>query len=181
MDVFLGQILTFAGNFVPQGFVACNGQQLPISQYDVLYNLIGTTYGGDGVTTFCAPDLQGRTPVHQGQGRGLSNYVIGQKLGFESITLTSGQLPAHNHPVSVASNGTTANANVPAATTLLSDTTQSGPDALYPYAPFQNTNQVALAPNTISVAPGSTPHENRQPFLAMTYGIAVVGIYPSQS
>lgn len=181
MDIFIGQILTFAGNFVPLGFIPCNGQLLPISQYDVLYNLIGTTYGGDGITTFCAPDLQGRTPIHQGQGRGLSNYTIGQKLGTESVTLLSGQLPSHNHLVSVASNGTTANANIPAATTLLSDTTQSGTDGLYPYTPFQNSNQAALAPNSISPAPGGIPHENRQPFLAMTYGIAVVGIYPSQS
>src|ERR1700755_565539 len=98
-DTYVGQILVFAGTFAPRGYVLCAGQLLPISQFDVLYNLIGTTYGGDGVSTFAVPDLRSRVPIHQGQGPGLSNYVIGTASGVENVTLISAQIPAHNHLV----------------------------------------------------------------------------------
>src|SRR5438552_10310906 len=95
---FVGEIRIFAGNFAPAGWMICDGQLLPISENDTLFNLIGTTYGGDGQETFALPDLQGRFPLHQGQGPGISqNYIIGEEAGVETVTLTNQQIPAHNH------------------------------------------------------------------------------------
>src|SRR5271170_3444145 len=95
---YIGELRLFGGNFAPFGWALCNGALLAISQNDTLYQLIGTTYGGDGVNTFGLPDLQGRFPIHQGQGSGLQNYVQGQRSGSENVTLTAVQLPAHSHP-----------------------------------------------------------------------------------
>src|SRR5512136_2572601 len=94
---YVGEIRMFAGNFAPQGWMFCEGQLLPISQYDALFNLIGTTYGGDGINTFALPDLRGRVIVGPGQGSGLSNYVLGQQGGVETVTLTTNQIPQHSH------------------------------------------------------------------------------------
>ena len=176
---FIGQILTFAGTFAPVGYLPCNGQSLPISQNEVLYNLIGTIYGGDGVTTFNLPNLQGRTPIHMGQGQGLSAYAIGQMAGTESVTLITQQLPSHNHAVAVVT-GSRANLGIPSAATVLGDT---GPLAATStdYAPFASAGQTALAPQSIAPAGQSVPHENRQPYLAITYAIAVEGVFPPQS
>lgn len=176
---FIGQILTFAGNFAPLGYLPCNGQSIPISQNDVLFALIGTTYGGDGVNTFNLPNLQGRTPIHMGQGRGLSAYSIGQIAGVESVTLVTQQLPGHNHSVAVVT-GTRSTVGIPAANTVLGDT---GPQAATStdYAPFAASGQTALASQTIGMAGQSLPHENRQPYLAITYAIAVQGVFPPQS
>src|ERR1700744_3298393 len=107
---YVGQIMMFAGNFAPAGWMTCQGQTLPISEYDTLFNLIGTTYGGDGQSTFKLPDLQGRVPIHQGPGGGLATYVMGQTGGAETVTLTTQQIPQHNHMVLAnrnASGGTT--------------------------------------------------------------------------
>jgi microcystin-dependent protein len=180
MDVFIGQILTFGGTFAPLGFMQCAGQSIPIEQNDVLYQLIGTTYGGDGVKTFNLPNLQGRTPIHMGTGPGLSSYAPGQAAGSENITLNSTQLPSHNHNVSVVT-GSPGNVNIPAANTVLSDMFQQASNPAYPYTPFADSNQVALAPPSIGGVGGSQPHENRQPFLAITYCIAMQGIFPSQN
>src|SRR5208283_1924144 len=103
---FVGEIRMFGGNFAPSGWDFCNGQLLSISEFSTLFNLIGTTYGGDGENTFGLPDLQGRFPVHQGQGPGLANYLIGQKAGEENVTVTVNQLPAHSHPANCSTQGT---------------------------------------------------------------------------
>src|SRR2546426_10537790 len=102
---YIGEIRMFGGNFAPAGWAFCNGQQMAIDQNTALFQLIGTTYGGDGQTTFALPDLQSRIPIHQGQGSGLSNYTIGQSGGVESVTLTTNQISAHNHPALCSSVG----------------------------------------------------------------------------
>lgn len=177
---YVGQIIMFGGNFAPNGWMSCQGQQLPISQFDTLFNLIGTTYGGDGQQTFNLPDLQGRAPLNQGQGPSLSAYVIGEKGGTEYVTLTTPQMPIHNHPAqSAASPGTT---NVPGTTTVLSDVggqAATGGTAVPAYAP--PGGQVQLNGSSIGPAGGSQPHENRQSYLVVNFCISLFGIYPSQN
>ncbi len=161
----------FAGNFAPQGWAYCDGQLLPISQNDALFNLIGTTYGGDGESTFALPDLRGRVPLHQGTGPGLSPRTIGEAGGIESVTLTVANLPAHTHDFQASTTaGASSNpqGNVvgspPATTMFIADTpTQSLPSTM------------------VGSTGGSQPHENRMPFLAVNYIIALYGIYPSQN
>ncbi|WP_413989003.1 phage tail protein [Labrys okinawensis] len=180
-DTYVGQILAFAGTFAPRGYVLCAGQLLPISQYEVLYNLIGTTYGGDGATTFGVPDLRSRVPIHQGQGPGLSNYIIGTAAGVESVALISAQIPAHNHQVTVVTGQGTNSVSTPSSTTYLADGYQNPATAAYNYLPYSSNNtQVALATNTIKVAGGGVPHNNIQPCQAVLYCIAIAGVYPSQ-
>jgi microcystin-dependent protein len=162
---YVGEVRLFAGNFAPSGWMFCEGQLLPISENETLFNLIGTTYGGDGQETFQLPDLRGRVPVHIG-----NNWNLGEPRGAETVTLTVQQMPAHTHAqlgsTDSASQHQPAN-NVFASTTV--DIYVSG-------GPF-----VALAPNACSPAGGSQPHENRQPFACVNYIISLFGIYPSQS
>lgn len=175
---YIGEIIMFAGNFAPVGWALCQGQLMPISDYDALYELLGTTYGGDGDTTFALPDLRGRLPVGQGHGPGLSNYVIGQQLGVEAVTLTAAQLPPHSHPVA-AVNGP-GGANVPAGNVLLSvlgGQAGSGQFQVAAYAPA--ADQTHLNVSTIGLAGGSQPHENRQAYLSINYLIALEGLFPS--
>jgi microcystin-dependent protein len=173
MDPFLGEIRLFAGTFAPAGWNFCDGTVLPISTNDALYALIGTTFGGDGQTTFAVPDLRSRVPIHQGQGAGLPAYTIGETGGTESVTLVVTQTPAHNHlfnaqPITgTVDDPTGAFVSIPADTTCL----------IYRSA----TAAVALAAGTIGSAGGSQPHENRQPFVAINYIIALAGIFPSQN
>jgi microcystin-dependent protein len=177
---FVGSVMMFAGSFAPAGWATCSGQLLPIDQYETLFNLIGTTYGGDGQTNFALPDLQGRVPIHQGQGSGLSNYVIGQMAGTESVTLTTQQIPLHNHVVATLS--AAGNSNVPAGNAVLADeaSNASGGNA-FVYSPFNagSPNQVQMANTVIAGSGGSQPHENRQPVLTIQYCISLFGIYPS--
>ena len=174
---YLGSIMLFAGNFVPLGYLACDGSLQPISNNEALYTLLGTTYGGDGQTTFGLPDLRGRVMIHQGQGAGLSNRVLGQLGGSESVTLTTANLPAHSHSVIATTvDGTTsspANA-LPAAPALASAFLYLNPAAT-------GTTDAAPAPSAISTAGGSQPHTNIMPTLALTYVIASEGIYPTQN
>ena len=176
----LGQILTFGGTFAPQGYMLCAGQLLAIAQYDALYSLIGTTYGGDGVNTFQLPDLRSRVPIHMGQGPRTSAYVIGQKAGVEGITLSVAQMPAHTHPI-VVTNYLGGNTNTPSSSAYISDAAESPSNAAYPYVPFPNANQVSLATESVKTAGGSGSHDNRQPYQALNYCIAVNGIFPSRS
>jgi len=168
---YVGEIRMFGGNFPPAGWMFCDGSTLPISENEVLFQLIGTTYGGDGQSTFQLPDLRGRVPVHQGQGGGLSNYVIGQKAGVETVTITAGQTPNHGHLLSASTetgDQVTPENNVPASsfnvTPYINDVTDSN-----------------FAPNAIGPAGGSQPHENMQPFLCISYIISLFGIFPSQN
>lgn len=168
---FIGEIRMFGGNFAPRGWAFCNGALVAISQNDALYALIGTTYGGDGQTTFGLPGLQGRLPIHQGTLPGGSTYVIGQALGTETVTLTSNQMPAHQHAVAANSNnGTSPNpsASFVAATSLS------------PFAQSVPTDQ-PLGPQSINGAGGSQPHSNMMPFLCVSFIIAMEGIFPSRN
>lgn len=168
---YVGQIMAFGGNFAPQGWALCDGSLLPISQYDVLFNLIGTTYGGDGQTTFALPDLRGRVALHQGQGPGLSYYALGESGGVEAVTLTVDQLPLHNHPAMANSNpGTISNPQ--------GAVWAASPVNIYIAGGVANTT---MAATSISASGGSQPHENMLPFLTLNFCIATEGIYPSQS
>lgn len=167
---FIGEIRMFAGTFAPVGWELCQGQLLPISEYEALYVLIGTTYGGDGQTTFALPDLRGRAPVHQGQGPGLSNRVPGQAFGTETVTLTLQQMPAHAHPL-------------PAATGLATSTSPVGavPAAVAEDAAYSASRDVVMQADAVSPAGGSQPHANLQPSLAVHFIISLFGIFPSQA
>lgn len=174
---FVGEIREVGFNFAPPGWLPCDGRLLPISQYEVLYTLLGTTYGGDGVNTFGIPDLQGRVAVHQGSLNGNSSvYILGQKSGTEAVTILSSQMAAHTHNVAVS----TAIATLKTATTKAAwaQATQDGTTILEGYsAPPANAS---LAPAMVSSAGGSLPFSILQPYLAVNYIIATQGIFPSQ-
>jgi microcystin-dependent protein len=160
----------FAGNFPPAGWMFCEGQLLPISEYETLFNLIGTTYGGDGQSTFQLPDLRGRLPLHWGTDPGTgTNFVIGQAAGTEEVTLTTQQIPQHNHLLTATNvAGTQPN---PGGNILANS---QGPQPFIQESPDGNLNGNALQPFG-----GSQPHENRQPFLCISFIISLYGIYPS--
>lgn len=166
---YVGEIRIFAGNFAPQGWAICDGSLRPISEDEALFNLIGTTYGGDGQNTFGLPDLRSRLPIHQGNG-----YVIGSLGGSESVTLTSAELPAHSHTVQ----SSTAHGNTSSPAGALWATDGTGVAAPYRKAASGGT-AVALAAGTVAPSGGGQPHENRQPVLAMNYIISLFGIFPS--
>lgn len=178
MPPYVGEIRIFAGNFPPNGWMFCEGQALPISENEVLFQLIGTTYGGDGEETFNLPDLRGRAPLHMGAGTGLSTYVLGQAGGVEQVTLTVQQIPSHNH----GALATTAQGNqsVPAATTILASMGPAGIAQVPCYAPPGGT-QITLNANTIGGTGGNQPHENMQPFLCLDFIISLFGVFPTQT
>ncbi|WP_255512707.1 phage tail protein [Flavobacterium sp. GT3R68] len=168
-DAYLGEIRMFAGNYAPAGWATCDGQLLPIAQNTALFSLLGTMYGGDGQTTFALPDLRGRVPVHSGTGPGLSNYQQGQAGGSEANTITVSQMPAHNHTilaVTADGNQNVATNNLPANTKAL--------DKEYSSANPDTTMNPGMVGNT----GGNQPVNNIQPYLAVTYIIALQGIYP---
>lgn len=173
---YVGEIRMFAfgSRGAPNGWQPCDGRLLSIAEYEVLFALIGTTYGGDGQTTFAVPDLRGRLPIHQGTGPGLSNYVIGQMSGTESVTLISQQMPAHTH-TAVA---TTALATALTPGTSLLPGAVSG-DNFY-VSDISTATVVAMSAQSTSLAGGSQPHENCMPTLTTQYCIAWAGIFPSQ-
>jgi microcystin-dependent protein len=167
---FIGEIRIFGGNFAPAGWAFCSGQLMPISENDALFALIGTTYGGDGQETFGLPDLQGRLPMHMGTGAGLTARVIGESGGVETVTLTSQQIPLHNHvPLAVSGNG---NQSTPQNGVWAGVTT-----SIYTSNPPGTAFNATLGGNT----GGSQPHENLMPFLAVSFIISLFGIFPSQS
>jgi microcystin-dependent protein len=163
---FIGEIRMFSGEFAPTGWAYCDGGELLIADYEALFNLIGTTYGGDGQTTFCVPDLRGRLPVHQGNG-----FSLGQPGGVESVTLSSEQMPAHAHTFQ-ASKDEARTASPP--TNVLGETPRA---SLY----VQDQAGVALAPLSLQPAGGNQPHDNVQPYLGVSFIISLFGIFPSQS
>jgi microcystin-dependent protein len=175
MEPFVGQIIPVGFNFAPVGWFLCQGQLVSIAEYTVLFQLIGTTYGGDGAETFGIPDLRGRVPLNQGQGPGLSTYVIGELIGTESVTLTSAQIGAHTHPFMTSSKAATL--TTPANTSALGVASSGAGIFVYGAGP----SNTSLAPGSIGPSGGSLPHENRQPFLAVNYIIAWAGIFPSQN
>jgi microcystin-dependent protein len=163
---YVGEIRMFAGNFAPAGWMFCEGQALPISENETLFQLIGTTYGGDGQSTFRLPDLRGRVPVHQG-----NNYVLAEMAGVEQVTLTTQQIPVHTHALL-------------GSTTLATDGAPGGrvvaePGTAGAFRYLEDDPTVALAPTSITPIGGSQPHENRQPFLCINFIISLFGIFPS--
>jgi len=170
---YVGEIRMFAGNFNPNGWSFCDGQLLPISENETLFQLIGTTYGGDGQSTFQLPNLQARVPVHMGQGPGLPvSYILAESGGVESVTLNTQQMAAHNHPM-IATNSA-AQLSPSNATMATASGNQQGLRAYSAAAP--NTT---LSPTSIGLTGGSQPHDNIQPTLAINYIISLFGIFPS--
>lgn len=167
---YVGEIRMFAGNFAPAGWMFCDGQLLPISENETLFQLIGTTYGGDGQETFALPDLRGRIPLHAGQGPGISqNYVLAEAAGVESVTLTTQQLPVHNH--GFVASGDLALSPDPAGNVVAQPVTIN----LF----FGDVAGGGLNPQAITPAGGSQPHENTHPFLVISFIISLFGIFPS--
>jgi microcystin-dependent protein len=169
---YIGEIRMFGGTFAILGWAFCNGSFLSIAQNDALFNLLGTTYGGDGVNTFALPDLQGRVPVHQGQGAGLQNYVLGQEGGVETVTLLAGQLPSHSHVAMGSATGGPASS--PANATWGNNQIQNNS-----FAPGTSAN-ASMNAGSIAMSSGNLPHANLQPYLVISFIISLVGIYPSQ-
>jgi microcystin-dependent protein len=169
---YVGEIRMFGGNFAPAGWMTCDGQLIPISENDTLFSLIGTTYGGDGQSTFALPNLHGRVPVHQGQGPGIGqNYTLAQTGGVPSVTLNTNQIPIHSHAMLCTTN--IAGQQSPSGNVL----GQSTLAQMY----IADSTDSNLAANSIGPAGGSQPHDNMQPFLAITFIISLFGIFPSQT
>jgi microcystin-dependent protein len=163
---YIGEIRMFAGNFAPAGWMLCEGQLLPISENEALFNLIGTTYGGDGQSTFALPDLRGRIPIHFGNG-----FTLAETGGVEAVTLTVNQIPVHAHPLQASSsNAATRNANG----NVLAQTPG--------YTPYVSgfVPNTPLNPNSTSAVGGSQPHTNFQPYLCVNFIISLFGIFPTQ-
>lgn len=166
-EPFLGQLLCVGFNYAPLGWALCQGQLMSIAENSALFALLGTTYGGDGMTTFGLPDLRGRIPVGFGQGPGLSNYTQGERAGVETVTLTISQMPLHNHGVSCSS----------------ADPRDTSPVNTVPAAggSYSPTANASMNPSMIQQAGNNQPHENRQPYVVMNWIIALEGIFPSRS
>jgi microcystin-dependent protein len=160
---FVGELRIFAGNFAPAGWMFCQGQLLPISENETLFNLIGTTYGGDGQETFALPDLRGRIPIHNGNG-----FILAETGGVEQVTLTIQQIPSHTHPVIATT--AVANQSAPANNVLAQSTAAD----LY----IEDTATIALAASAVNPTGGSQPHTNFQPYLCVDFIISLFGIFP---
>jgi microcystin-dependent protein len=174
---FVGQILAVGFKFAPAGWFLCDGSLKPIAKYETLYDLIGTTYGGDGVNTFAVPDLRGRTPLHFGTGQGLSPYIQGQQLGSEQVTLLGNHTAAHNHGLIGSANNATA--TTPAAGMALATATATQVSVYATTTPLPATS--ALSAGSIGNTPAPVPHENRQSYLVVNYIIAHVGVFPNRN
>jgi microcystin-dependent protein len=172
MDQFVAEIRIFPFNFAPTGWALCQGQLLPITQNTALFSLLGTTYGGDGRSTFALPDLQGRLPMHPGQGGGLSLHSLGEMGGSETVTLHTSELTTHPHGLR-ADALDPADTNVPSPSASLALSTGGG---LY-----QSSSNTQLAPQALPSVGGDQPHNNLQPYLTLNFCIALQGIFPSRS
>lgn len=178
MEPFLGQIVLFGGNFAPRGWAKCEGQLLSIASNSALFSILGTIYGGDGRTTFGLPDLRGRAPIGVGNGPGLSNYSEGNRGGQEAVTLTATQIPAHSHSL---------NANLSVSSNVGNQRSPIGARLAVPndgennYTTSSGGNGTMAVSGSTSGAGGGQAHENRQPYIAMNYIIALVGTFPSRS
>lgn len=173
-EPFIAEIRIFAGNFAPRGWAFCDGQLLPISNNTALFSLIGTTYGGDGRTTTALPDLQGRSAMHPGSGPGLTRRRLGENVGVETVTLSEAQIPNHKHSLN-GNNDAIGNAATPSAAVGLS---RARGGLMFS---DDTANLVPLANTTVNTAGGGQAHGNMQPYIAMNFIIALVGLYPSRS
>jgi microcystin-dependent protein len=169
MDPFVAEIRIFPFNFAPKGWAFCDGQLMPISQNTALFSLLGTTYGGDGKSTFALPDLQGCAPMHPGQGPGLSLHDLGETSGSETVTLLASEMPGHNHQLR-ADTLDPADTNVPSPGAALASSTGG---TLY-----QTAANTQLAPQALAPAGGDQPHNNLQPYLTLNFNIALQGVFP---
>ncbi|MCB1634349.1 MAG: phage tail protein [Xanthomonadales bacterium] len=169
---YIGEIRMFGGNFAPAGWAFCNGQLLSVSENETLFNLIGTTYGGDGVNTFALPDLRGRLAMHAGNGPGLTMRPLAQRGGAEAVTLTNTQLPSHDHGPMRFSSGA-GQSNEP--------TGQVPGNSPSVDLWIEDTQSTSLDPSTVTSAGGSQPHDNLMPFLCVSFIISLFGIFPSPS
>ena len=178
-EPFIGQIMIFAGNFAPRGWAFCQGQILSIAQNTALFSILGTTYGGNGQTTFALPDLRGRVPVSFGQGPGLSNYDLGQVAGVESVTLTINDMPAHTHAITATVHAS-GRGDTDAVSGAVPATVASGTP--YAAAPDGSTTMNAgMVSAQAGISGGSQPFQVLQPLLALNYCIALEGIFPSRN
>ncbi len=169
-EPFLSEIRVFSFNFAPKGWAMCNGQFLPINQNQALFSLLGTTYGGNGQTTFALPNLQGRVPIHTGDG-----HTLGETGGEQAHTLTINELPIHTHTYTATTVPATTNVPTPIGSKLLAQSTAAN---LYASGA---SNLVSMAPNALTNAGGSQAHTNMQPYLVLNFCIALQGIFPSQN
>ncbi len=172
MDPFIGEVKLFAGIFAPRGWAFCDGQLLPVAQNSALFAILGTTYGGDGRTTFALPDLRGRVALGPRHGAGLSDYREGQKGGTEKVTLQVSQIPSHNH--SLRASTTVGNSNDPTDKVL-------GNTDVFDNEYINTTPTTNMSSAAIGNTGGNQSHENRQPYLAINYIIALQGVFPSRS
>jgi microcystin-dependent protein len=166
---YVGEIRMFAGNFAPAGWMLCDGQLLPISENETLFQLIGTTYGGDGESTFALPNLQSRVPVHMGTGKDSAVYQLAQMAGTEQETLTTQQIAQHTHPLQASGD--------PASSASVGNNVIATPAAATPFS--INNATLFLASQSVTPDGGSQPHENTQPFLCINFIISLFGIFPS--
>jgi len=174
MDPFVAEIRIFAFNFAPKGWAWCNGQLMPISQNTALFSLLGTTYGGDGKSTFALPDLQGAAPMHPGQGPGLSLHDLGETGGSETVTLLESEIPSHSHSVMAVTTPGLLTAPAPDRGLARS---QGGKA----YVPGPPANLVPMAGQTLAPAGGDQPHNNMQPYLTFYFNIALQGVFPPRT
>jgi microcystin-dependent protein len=170
---FVAEIRIFAFNFPPKGWAFCNGQILPISQNTALFSLLGTTYGGNGQSTFALPDMQSNVPMHPGQGPGLSLRDLGEMSGSENVTLLTSEIPAHQHTMMALGNPPPANAGTPDPTAALA---RSSGTTVYKQPPFANVG--AMDFNALAPAGSSFPHNNMMPYLTLNFCIALQGVFP---
>jgi microcystin-dependent protein len=174
MDPFVAEIRIFPFNFAPKGWAFCNGQLLPISQNTALFSLLGTTYGGDGKSTFALPDMEGNAPMHPGQGPGLSLHDLGETSGSPAVTLLNSEMPVHSHVIGGAGNPPPANAGTPDPSVVLA---RSSGGTAYTAA----ANLGLMNPQAIGVTGSSFPHNNMMPYLTFNFCIALQGVFPPRT
>jgi microcystin-dependent protein len=174
-EPFVAEIRIFASNFAPKGWAFCNGQLMPISQNTALFSLLGTTYGGDGKSNFALPDMQGRAPMHPGSGPGLSLRDLGENGGSASVTLTTSEIPSHTHGLQASSS--TATSSDPTGHLLASPAANPKFTSLYSGA----SGSTSLSASALSTAGGGLPHNNLQPYLALSFIIALQGVFPPRN
>lgn len=173
-DPFIGQITMFAGNFAPRNWAYCDGQILDISQYDALFSLLGTIYGGNGRTNFALPDMRGRVPIHSGQGPGLTNRPIGQRSGAEAVTLSVNEIPPHNHPQQASTQDT--DSEDPTGKIIAKTSSNFYENTATAPEQFKTMNSAA-----VSTMGGNGAHTNMAPYQCIHFIIALVGVYPSRN
>ena len=174
-DPFVAEIRIFPFNFAPRGWAWCNGQLMPLSQNTALFSLLGTTYGGNGQSTFALPDLQGNAPMHPGQGPGLSLHDLGETSGSETVTLLVSEMPAHTHVLMADAEDTGEQGSLTAGVSLAKSV---GGNL---YQSTTNTNLTPMAANALSLAGGNLPHNNMQPYLTFYFNIALQGVFPPRT